>query len=168
MLWRIKRNVAVAIAAAFVLSLLSVATSRAWCDGGWCYNAVVDVEGTEIATLWMVNGGTNLDEQFDYKAAITVGVPKDASASVVKQAATETVRIKESDDLACGSNSVQVEASWHVSSISPGTDPNATVTVELWNWTAMVMLDAVTGRLNQNLKLAGEIPVVNPSCAGGG
>ena len=161
---RLWQKVTLAVIAASILSLVTLTASFAWC-GGWCYNARIDVEGTEIAALWMVNGGNDLDEQFDYKANIEVNVPKGASTSVVDQASTETVGIKHVGNLKCSTATVQVSASVRIKSVSIGTDLGATVLFELWDWTNMVMLDAVTGRLDQALKLTGQIPVVNPSCA---
>ena len=56
-------------------------------NASWSWNAKVDVEGKIISTYWSVaNGG-----KAQYRAAITIAVPANASVDVIEFASHETV-----------------------------------------------------------------------------
>ena len=56
-------------------------------NASWNWNAKVDVEGKIISTYWSVaNGG-----KAQYRAAITIAVPANASVDVIEFASHETV-----------------------------------------------------------------------------
>ena len=56
-------------------------------NAGWSWNAKADVEGTTISTYRSVgNGG-----KAQYRAAITIAVPANASADVIEGVSNETV-----------------------------------------------------------------------------
>ncbi len=58
-------------------------------NAGWGWNAKVDVEGTIISIYWSVaNGG-----KAQYRAAITIAVPANASVDVIEVASNETVTV---------------------------------------------------------------------------
>ena len=58
-------------------------------NAGWSWNAKADVEGTTISTYWSVaNGG-----KAQYRAAITIAVPANASVDVIEVASNETVTV---------------------------------------------------------------------------
>ena len=58
-------------------------------NAGWGRNAKVDVEGTIISIYWSVaNGG-----KAQYRAAITIAVPANASVDVIEVASNETVTV---------------------------------------------------------------------------
>ena len=58
-------------------------------NAGWGWNVKVDVEGTIISIYWSVaNGG-----KAQYRAAITIAVPANASVDVIEVASNETVTV---------------------------------------------------------------------------
>ena len=58
-------------------------------NAGWSWNAKADVEGTTISTYWSVaNGG-----KAQYRAAITIAVPANASVDVIEVASNEIVTV---------------------------------------------------------------------------
>ena len=58
-------------------------------NASWSWNAKVDVEGKIISTYWSVaNGG-----KAQYRAAITIAVPANASVDVIEVASNETVTV---------------------------------------------------------------------------
>ena len=58
-------------------------------NASWSWNAKVDVEGKIISTYWSVaNGG-----KAQYRAAITIAVPANASVNVIEVASNETVTV---------------------------------------------------------------------------
>ena len=58
-------------------------------NASWSWNAKVDVEGKIISTYWSVaNGG-----KAQYRAAITIAVPANASVEVIEFAYNETVTV---------------------------------------------------------------------------
>ena len=58
-------------------------------NAGWSWNAKADVEGTTISTYWSVaNGG-----KAQYRAAITIAVPANASVDVIEVTSNETVTV---------------------------------------------------------------------------
>ena len=58
-------------------------------NASWSWNAKVDVEGKIIGTYWSVaNGG-----KAQYRAAITIAVPANASVDVIEVASNETVTV---------------------------------------------------------------------------
>ena len=56
-------------------------------NAGWGWNAKADVEGTITSIYWSVaNGG-----KAQYRAAITIAVPANASVDVIEVASNEVV-----------------------------------------------------------------------------
>ena len=58
-------------------------------NAGWSSNAKADVEGTTVSTSWSVGTGGKAQ----YKAAITIAVPTNASVEVIEFAYNETVTV---------------------------------------------------------------------------
>ena len=96
------------------------------------WNAHVEVENVDVAKKtvglgWAVSddkaGGANA-----YGTDITVTLPQDADASVVKKAPNETVVLKRSASLSCGPNGIEANVTYHV---SPRTGTGHQVSVKV-------------------------------------
>ena len=81
---------------------------------GWGWNAEVNIGGSGIHTYWTVENDE--DGSTDYRARITVTIPKEADASIVEVAPNriEKVRILHSGDLECTPEGIMVNVVYKV------------------------------------------------------
>ena len=84
-MWRLRAGIVLVIFAGMLIFGGVVA------HGGWYWNSKIDVEGVQLRTIWEVTDQG--DYVYYYTTDFQVTVPKNATATVVEQAANETVAI---------------------------------------------------------------------------
>ena len=95
--------------------------------GTWWWNSNIDVEGTEVRTVWEVT-----DDQhhlYSYMADFLVMVPKDVRAVVVEQGSNETVTVRKSRKLQCLQDLMEVRVQGKVSALDGTTGTQAKITL---------------------------------------
>ena len=152
-MWRIRTPVLLATAIAVLLLGGLVA------EGGWWWNAQLDVEGVDVRTAWTVSGDDNPD---NYKARIVLVVPKGVDASIVDTADNEIVRVRESGRLRCTPDGIETRAFFQVKPTSRQATGNR-VTVSITADDEVVAMG--TGKLTRRIRIDAFIPVDGPSCA---
>lgn len=154
-MWRLK-SVAILVMALAVLIVGTVAA-----QAGWWWNSMVDVEGTQIRTIWQVDddGGAN-----DYQTTIKILVPTGVSASVVEQATTETVQIMKTGGFVCDAagGTVGAEVWYKIRALNGAEGTQAHLSVDLADGTVLASGDTTVG--GGFTKLGAVIPVSGLTC----
>ena len=152
-MWRLRSLVVLGVLAGTLILGAMVA------QGSWWWNSTVDVEGSELRTIWEVVDGA--DNPYSYTADFTVSVPKMANATLVQQSTNETITIKKSKKLSCLSDGIQVGVSGTVSASNgaPGTQAK----IILVDVASGSILSQSTGPLGQSIDQA----VLLPGTCGG-
>ena len=74
---------------------------------GWWWDSVVDVEGSELRTVWEITDSNR--SLYGYTADFTVYVPEKVNAGVLEAGTNQTVTIEKSSKLSCLSNGAEIE-----------------------------------------------------------
>ena len=107
-MWRLRSIVSLG---AFV-AVLVLGTAVAFGSHNWWWNAQIDVEGTDVRTVWSVHDDP--DGAGNYEASITLTIPNEADASIVSQSSNETVELKSNGGLECTSQGIEAKAVFRV------------------------------------------------------
>ena len=118
---RMKALTAIGVLAGTLIVGLAVA------HGSWWWNSTVDLEGTEVRTIWEVTDDP--DNAYLYSANVEIARPKGASASITGVASNETVTLKTSKKLKCTTDGIQVQVKGTVNALSGAPGNNATFTI---------------------------------------
>ena len=113
---RIRVLVMVGVLAAF----LAFGGGLAYAYGDWFWNAQIDVQGVDVRTQWQVvdeDGVALHGEEDSYRATIRVVLPRDAEASIVARAATESVALTSSAKLECSADGIEARVLYKVKDI---------------------------------------------------
>ena len=94
---------------------------------GWQWNAALDVNGSELRTVWEITDSN--ESLYSYSADFRVLVPKKADATIIEQATNETVTIKKTKKMKCLSNGTEVEVKATIDAGPGATGTQAKVTL---------------------------------------
>lgn len=144
---------------AIVIVVLLLGTVVA--EGGWWWNSTIDVEGTEIHTVWQVD---DIDGANDYQASIKVLVPSGVDASIRTEADTETVRLIKTSRMTCepGSGTVEAEVWYKIKALKDSNGTHAFLRVELVDGSVLAADTVTVGGGFARLDV--DIPVTGPTC----
>lgn len=144
------------VAAGVIAAVLLVGAAVAY--AGWWWNAQIDVQGTTLRTIWSVTGDE--DGSTNYFANINVALPQGVAATVLSQAATESVSFSSDSGLACGSGSIESIVSFNVAALDGAVGKRVKVTV-----TANDMpIGHGNGSLGEDIGVTVSIPTSSPGC----
>ena len=151
-MWRLRSLVVLGVLAGVMIFGAVVA------QGGWYWNSKIDVEGVELRTIWEVTDQG--DYVYYYTADFQVTVPKNATATIVEQAANETVTIAHSKKLNCAANGIETTGKAKVSALAGATGSQAKITLTADG----VVVAEKTGKIGKRMTLNALLPTDGEAC----
>ena len=119
--------------------------------GVWWWNSTVDVEGSELRTVWEILD--DADCAYCYSADVTIRVPKEANAEVVEQGTNESVSIQKTKKLDCLSNGIETTVNASISGQAGATGTQAKVTLIVDGAVVSEQTGAVGSTISQDIVL---------------
>ena len=126
--------------------------------GGWYWNSKIDVEGVQLRTIWEVTDQG--DYVYYHTTDFQVTVPKNATATVVEQAANETVAIAHSKKLSCAADGIETTVKTKVSALEGATGSKAKITLTADG----VVVAEKTGKVGRGITLNALLPTNGLAC----
>ena len=120
-------------------------------QGFWWWNSTVDVEGSELRTVWEVLD--DADCSYCYFADVTIRVPKEAKAQVIDQGTNENVSVQKTKKLDCLSNGIETTVNATVSGQGAATGTQAKVTLIVNGTVVSEKTGAVGSTISQGIVL---------------
>ena len=127
-------------------------------QGGWYWNARVDVEGTAVRTVWSVVGDN--DGADNYAAAIHIALPEGADFALVSESDAETVEIDTDSSLRCTGGIVEGIVTYNVMPNTDEVGKKVKVSVKADGKT----IGSEKGKLGEDISVHVSIPTENASC----
>ena len=146
-MWRLRSLVGLGVIAGVLIFGATVA------QGWWWWNSVVDVNGSQLRTVWEITDSN--ESLYSYSANFKVLVPKQASASVVEQGTNETVTIKKRKSLKCLANGTEVKVFATVNAGAGATGTQAKVSLYEDGSLISEKTGAIGSKIKQKVTLAG-------------
>ena len=133
--------------------LVALLVGLAVVHGSWWWNAVIEVDGTQIRTAWAVVDDPEGAE--NYHTTIKVKLPRHAVANVVSQATTEVVFLGKSRKLKCTSSGLMSKVTYKVRPLDGADGKRVEVTAY---GEADQVLAHKFGKVNRNITVRVLIP----------
>ena len=127
-------------------------------EGGWYWNSLIDVEGTNVSTVWSVVGDN--DGADNYTAAIDVVLPERAQFILLSKSGNETVTIGTDSSLDCGNGELEGIVTYNVKPLTDEVGQKVKVTVKADG----KPIGRGMGMLGEDISVDISIPAENASC----
>ena len=123
--------------------------------GSWWWNSRIDIQGSELRTVWEVPDHVGDDLAYYYNADFVVKVPKKASAQVIELGSNETVKIKKSRELSCKNGNIEVRVNGTIN-VAPGASgTQGKITLVVNGVTVSEKVGALGKRIRQDIQIPG-------------
>ena len=96
---------------------------NAWYWNAWYWNANGSSQEVDFRTAWTVvdSTGESIDgDEFNYYTKIQIRVPEGADFTLVEVAETESVTLREDDDLECRADGIEAKVTYRVKPLKGG------------------------------------------------
>ena len=149
-MWRLRTTIVTGVV------LLAIVMGATVAYGVWWWNSNVEVNGSELRTVWEV-----LDDDicaYCYSANVLIKVPKDADAHIVDTNTNETVRIRKAKSQSCLSDGTEVHVQATVSDDGGGTGTQAKVTLIVDGTVVSEKVGAIGSKIKQDIVMPSTCP----------